>query len=111
MNYNNKIFRSIKNSNNGETSTDTIFTYYQEGNILTSSYSGGRIVKGQLMGKVDENGHIDMCYHQINHDGKLMTGICSSIPEIMPNGKIRLHENWRWTSGDKTKGKSILEEV
>lgn len=26
------------------------------------------------------------------------------------NGKVRLHEEWEWTSRDRSKGKSILEE-
>jgi hypothetical protein len=29
----------------------------------------------------------------------------------MKNGKIRLHEKWQWTSGDGSKGESILEEI
>lgn len=29
----------------------------------------------------------------------------------MKNGKIRLHETWEWTSGDKSAGKSILDEL
>ncbi|MDP4763724.1 MAG: n-acetylglutamate synthase [Salibacteraceae bacterium] len=100
MNYHNKSFRAIQNSDNGETSSETVFHYVQEGNILTSNYSGGKIVKGHLMGKVDENGIITMCYHQINTAGELMTGTCTSTPEVLPNGKIRLHETWQWTSGD-----------
>ena len=52
-----------------------------------------------------------MRYHQVNHKGELMTGICSSKPEVCSNGKIRLYEDWKWTSGDKSTGKSILEEI
>ena len=40
-----------------------------------------------------------------------MTGTCFSKPENMENGKIRLYEAWEWTSGDKSKGNSILEEI
>lgn len=111
MNYDNKKFRSIQNTENGETSNETIFHYKQVGNILHSTYSGGKIKTGHLIALVDENGNIDMRYHQINTKGELMTGICHSIPEILPNGKICLHESWQWTSGDKSKGTSILEEV
>ncbi|MEQ8358057.1 MAG: n-acetylglutamate synthase [Cytophagales bacterium] len=110
INYNNKIFRAIENSDNGETSNETEFIYRQKGNILSSEYSDGRIQYGHLIGLVDENGNIEMSYHQINMEGQLMTGICFSKPEIMANGKIRLHESWQWTSGDRSKGKSILEE-
>jgi hypothetical protein len=111
MNYNNKKFRPVSNTENGETSNETIFHYKQEGNILTSTYSGGKIIKGHLIGLVDENGNIDMRYHQVNEKGELMTGICNSTPEIMENGKIRLHEKWQWTAGDNSKGNSILEEI
>lgn len=111
MNYNNKKFRPVSNTENGETSSETIFHYKQEGNILTSNYSGGKIIKGHLIGLVDENGTIDMCYHQVNEKGELMTGICNSTPELLEKGKIRLYEKWQWTTSDNSKGNSILEEI
>ncbi|RFC54743.1 n-acetylglutamate synthase [Brumimicrobium aurantiacum] len=111
MNYNNKKFRPLQNSENGETSSETVFEYKQNGNILTSEYQGSQIKIGHLIGLVDEEGNIDMRYHQVNHKGELMTGVCRSVPEIMENGKIRLHEDWKWTSGDCTSGKSLLEEI
>lgn len=110
INYNNKTFRPISNTENGETSGETIFYYKQEGNILTSDYAGGKIRCGHLIGLVDDAGNIEMRYHQVNAKGELMTGSCVSKPEILNNGKIRLHETWEWTSGDKSKGKSIIEE-
>lgn len=110
INYHNKIFRVIRNAENGEISNETIFYYKQNGNILTAEYFGGKIMCGHLIGLVDEDGNIEMRYHQINIGGELMTGVCISKPELMPNGKIRLYENWEWTSGDKSKGKSIVEE-
>lgn len=111
INYNGKRFRPIESSENSETSNQTVFVYKQEGNILTAEYAGGKIKKGHLIGLVDENGKIDMRYHQININGEIMTGLCFSIPEILDNGKIRLHEKWQWTSGDLLHGESILEEI
>ena len=111
INYHNKRFRPVQNTENGETSAETIFHYKQKGNILTSEYSGGKIIKGHLIGLVDEAGTIDMRYHQVNDKGELMTGTCQSRPEVLPNGKIRLHETWRWTSGDASEGSSIIEEI
>ncbi len=110
INYNNKKFRPVQNTQNGETTEETIFEYKQNGEILTSEYFGGKIQKGHLIGLVDENGNIEMRYHQVNEKGQLMTGICFSKPEILTNGKIRLYETWEWTSGDKSKGKSIIEK-
>ncbi len=111
INYNDRRFRPVQNSANGETSDETVFHYKQEGNVLTSTYAGGRIRQGHLIGLVDERGCIDMRYHQLNDHGELMTGTCRSIPEIMSNGKVRLHETWQWTSGDGSSGSSVLEEI
>jgi hypothetical protein len=38
INYNDRIFRPIANTENGETSNETVFVYKQTGNILTSEY-------------------------------------------------------------------------
>ncbi len=111
MNYHNKKFKSVRNTENAETSEGTLFVYKHSDGILTSEYSGGQIFKGHLIGLVDEAGNIDMRYHQVNTNGVIMTGVCQSTPEFMENGKIRLHEKWQWTSGDLSKGQSILEEV
>ncbi len=109
--YNNKKFKAVSNSDNGEISGDIIFHYIQRGNILTCEYSGGKIKAGQLLGIVDDKGNIDMRYQQINESGMIMTGLCKSTPEILREGKIRLHEDWQWTSGDQSRGSSILEEI
>jgi len=60
---------------------------------------------------VAADGSIDMCYHQINEKGVLMAGTCKSTPEVLAEGKIRLHETWQWTLGDTSSGTTILEEV
>lgn len=111
INYNNRVFKPVYNTVNGETSSETIFHYLQVGNILTSEYKGGRIKNGHLIGLVDETGCIEMSYHQINDNNEIMTGKCISTPEILESGKIRLHEKWKWTSGDLTEGDSIIEEI
>jgi hypothetical protein len=111
MNYDGKIFRPVANTENGEVSGATVFHYHQKGNIVTAEYAGGNIVNGHLIALVDENGGLDMRYHQVNDKGALQTGICHSVPEHLPDGRIRLHESWQWTSGDCSKGNSVVEEV
>ena len=111
FNYNDKKFKALKNTRNGETSSETIFQYKQTKNIVTARYSGGTIVEGHLIGLVSSNGGINMRYHQVNTSGDLMTGKCQSIPEILSNGKMRLHETWQWTSGDNSTGHSIIEDI
>ena len=111
LNYNNKKFRVISSSENSEIGSKMIFNYKQNNSVLQCNYSGESILAGNLLGKVLYKGEIQMSYHQINNSYELQSGTCLSIPEIMPNGKIRLHETWQWTSGDKSTGTSILEEL
>jgi hypothetical protein len=110
INYNNRRFVVSSNSVNGALESDTEFVYKQEGGIVTCTYYGNNIIKGHLIAVVGTQGELDMRYHQVNRNGELMTGTCSSSPEMLPNGKIRLHEKWKWTSGDYSEGYSLLEE-
>lgn len=111
MDYNNKRFKIISNSDNGELESDLVFHYKQDGRILTCEYKGGSIIKGHLIGLVDNEGNISMSYHQVNEEGELRSGVCESTCVIMNNGKVRLNEAWEWTSGDRSKGSSVLEEI
>lgn len=111
INYNNRRFVSVENTPNGEVSGDTIFDYHQEGRIVWATYQGGSILKGQLIATVDDQGILDMRYHHINQQNKIMTGRCQSTPEILPDGRLRLHEVWQWTSGDLSNGTSMIEEI
>ncbi len=110
MNYHNKNFRSISNTPNGEVSGETIFQYQQTDNIITAQYAGGGILHGHLIALADETGCLDMRYHHVNTQGVLQTGVCRSVPELLPDGRIRLHETWQWTSGDASSGSSVIEE-
>lgn len=111
MNYHGKQFKPVQNSANGEVSEEMIFHYQQEGNVVYCTYRGNEILLGHLMGKVQEDGTIEMVYHQINAQNELRTGKCISTPKLMENGKIRLYETWEWTNGHGGQGSSILEEV
>ncbi len=111
IDYHNKIFRSVSNTGTGEVNNETLFFYEQEGNIVTAKYKGGGIASGHLIAIKDADGKLTMHYHHVNSNGNIMTGICFSQPQILPGGKIRLHEKWQWTSGDNSSGESIVDEV
>lgn len=111
MNYNGKIMKAVANSEYGEVSGETCFHYYQDENILTGIYSGGKIIKGQLIGLVNPDGSLDYSYQHLNDKTEIKSGVCHAEPEVLPNGKIRLHEKWQWHTGDKSAGTSIVEEI
>ena len=111
LNYDNRRFISVCNSANGEVSAATVFEYHQDGALLWATYSGGSIVFGTLLAKVDEQDCLDMRYQHLNTAGELMTGRCHSRPEVLPDGRLRLYEQWQWTSGDGSAGTSVIEEL
>ncbi len=45
FNLDGKIFQSIENTENGEVSSETLFHYHQDGEIVSADYSGGNIIK------------------------------------------------------------------
>lgn len=111
INYNNRRFKPLKISINGDVDKSIIFNYKQKGDLLTCHYKGGSIIAGHLIGKVAKDGIIEMFYHQILQNGEIKAGKCISIPELLGDGRIRLIENWQWLTGDKAKGKSVLVEI
>lgn len=111
INYDNRHFVSVSNSENGEVGSATAFHCHHEGGVVWATYRGGAVVFGSLIAKVDENDCLDMRYQHLNSAGELMTGKCRSVPEILPDGRLRLRESWQWTSGDFSKGESVIEEV
>lgn len=109
--YDGRRFRAVTNAPTGEVDADTVFDYRQEGNLVWATYRGGPIRFGTLIATVDADGGLDMRYQHLNRDGALMTGVCTSTPEVLPDGRLRLHERWQWTSGDRSSGSSIVEEI
>lgn len=111
INYDGRKFVPKINSENGEVNAQTVFLYHQNGNLLWAEYSGGNILKGSLIGSVSDGGELDFVYHHINRDMHVKTGKCHSVPIVKTDGKIELSEQWEWTSGDFSKGASLLVEV
>ena len=103
-----RYFTAIENSESGEVSDKTVFCYHQKDNVIWAEYSGGSVIKGFLVGKMDENNRLHFSYQHMNTDGELRTGSCESEPQIL-NAKLRFNEKWQWTNGES--GTSIIEEI
>ncbi len=111
ISYDGRVFASVGNSETGEVSAETVFRYHQSDDLVWAEYNGGEIGFGSLLAKADKDGVLDMRYQHLNRQGNLMTGVCRSTPEILPDGRIRLSEKWQWTSGDFSEGESVIEEI
>ena len=103
-----KYFTVVANSESGEVSDKTVFSYHQKGNTVWAEYSGGSIVKGFLLGTMDKNHHLHFTYQHINTAGEQKSGSCDSEP-CTENGRLRFYESWRWATGES--GQSIIEEI
>lgn len=110
INYNGKIFTPQCNTENGEVDEETIFHYFQENDLFWAEYSGGDVLKGHMIGIVNENGELDFHYQHLNKERQIRIGKCHSIPHIKENGKIVLQEKWQWLNGDLSSGESVVAE-
>ena len=111
INYDGRHFRSVANDGAGDVDSDTLFHYRQEGDVVWATYHGGGVAFGTLTAVVLADGRLDMRYQQVSKTGTIKTGRCMSVPEILPDGRLRLHESWRWTEGGDGSGESRIEEV
>jgi hypothetical protein len=85
MDFDNKYFSNVVNTKNGEVDQETIFHYHQNNDIIWAEYSGGNIIKGFLVGYINEEGKLIFNYEHINTNKVIRTGKCESEPKILSN--------------------------
>lgn len=111
VSFDHRMFVSAANAPNGDCSVETRFRYRQRGARVWATYDGGRVQFGSLVAIGDRQGRLDMRYQHVDSTGRLRTGKCSATPETLADGRVRLHEEWQWTNGDLSEGRSIIEEI
>ena len=111
FNFDKRLFVCSANTPNGACDVETRFHYRQDGARVWAIYRGGRVHFGSLVAISDPRGRLDMRYHHVDTTGRLSTGICQATPEVLPDGRLRLYEEWKWTNGDLSAGRSIVDEV
>jgi len=76
LNLDNKKFIAVKNTANGEVSSQTEFHYHQQGNMIWAEYGGGEILKGFLIGKWIDDTQIEFTYQHLNQSLENRLGRC-----------------------------------
>jgi hypothetical protein len=109
--YEGRFFRSRANTANGDVTADVIFSYRQSGGRVWATYDGANVRFGTLVASSDAHGVLDARYSHLNAAGDWRTGRCTTTPEQLPGGRLRLHETWQWTNGDCSHGASVVEEI
>ena len=86
-----------------------VATWQQDGATVTARFSGGHVLAGFLLGTVGGDGVVDAAYGQVLTDGTVQAGRCTTSPEVLPDGRLRMREEWHRTDGSS--GVSHIEEV
>jgi hypothetical protein len=106
-------FMAVDNAS-GEVGAETVFTYHEDPmrGSLWADYAGGAVVRGHLVGSRTTSGvdTLDFRYVQLKADGTTSSGHCTSVVEVLPDGRLRLHETWSWESREGS-GTSTVEEL
>ncbi len=107
MNFNNKTFSLLENSENGKVNSDTIFAFKQEGDLVTADYYGGSIQYGKIIAKLRaKDQQMDMLYQCLTVDGELKAGKALGHISLNDEGKIQLKLDWEWLGDKKDQGTS-----
>ena len=113
FNYDNRRFVGVENYDDGDLTSEVEFHYRQDGTSIRGTFSGGRVEQGKLVAELLPDGCLDMIWQYLNVDGEFVAGTCLSTPEVLPDGRYRLHEEWTITGGPNQglTGRSVIEEI
>ena len=95
----------------GLSSNETIFHYYQNGDVITGTYKGGAIVEGFIVGKQTGEFTIELLFQCITNERELKVGASKGIISESSSGKLKLNFDWNWLNGDLSGGKSQYMEI
>ncbi len=110
--YDGKVFRSSGAAEtNGADGTVPAGYYHQRGDLVWAEIAGGAVRHGSLAGVAGPDGVLRFAYSQVLADGSVVSGECVSHPQRLPDGRIRLREQWRRHSPVPKQGVSIVDEV
>ncbi|MGY0231547.1 hypothetical protein [Longispora urticae] len=108
INYDGRRFRSAVVSPNGE---QAVAQYRQDGDLLWAEFAGGEWRRGSINGVCAADGRLTFGYTMVRLDGEVISGRCVSTPQLLEDGRIRLHEEWERFGPHADRGVSYLEEV
>ncbi len=109
IDFNNKTFSLVENSDKGKVNSDTVFKYKQDGDLVTADYYGGPIKYGKIIAKL-RGTQLDMLYECITDNDELKAGKAVSNISFTENGKMKMQLYWKWLNDGNGKGVSQFVE-
>ncbi len=110
LNYDGRTFRSEAEETAGQDGAGPVGHYHQDGSVVWAEFAGGRVLRGTLVGSCDAEGVLSLAYCQLLSDSSVVSGRCTSVPTVLDDGRIRLHEHWERFGPDAAAGTSVIEE-
>ncbi len=108
LSYHGRRFRPVADGTGEHT---RVAHYFQDGDLLWGEFTGGHARRGTLAGRCGPDGSLDFAYCMVLDDGRIISGQCRSTPEILPDGRILLHEVWQRFGAHADSGVSRIEEI
>jgi hypothetical protein len=95
-------------SSGGDLAAGTVYHYRQQGDVVWATYEGPGILFGTVLGQVAPDGTLTLRHQHLSPEGSFRTGSRRVRPEILPDSRVRLHEEWE---GDGGAGRAVTEEI
>lgn len=93
----------------GIVSTETELVFEQTGSIVSARYRGGSVVDGYLIGHL-AGMTMHFRYVQADAAGRIDAGVSEGRFERLQDGRLRLTEDFRWTTRPAV-GRNVFEET
>ncbi len=106
INYDGRRFQAL-----GAGGEAAVAVYRQSGDLLWGEFSGGETRRGALCGLCAPDGNLDFTYTTVLTSGEVIAGRCLSTPQVLKDGRIRLHEKWERFGPNASTGVSEIEEI
>jgi len=110
VNFNNKTFALIENSQKGKVNADTVFKYKQEGDLVTADYQGVTIRCGKIIAKL-KGDELLMLYQCLTIDDELKAGKAIAKVSFTNTNKLKLDLDWEWITDGNEQGTSQFIEI
>ncbi len=110
INYDGRTFRSAAAETASADGAGPVGHYHQDGDVVWAEFAGGKVVRGSLVGSCRRDGVLELAYSQLLSTGEVVAGRCTSVPDVLEDGRIRLSEHWERFGPAGSTGVSVIEE-
>jgi hypothetical protein len=100
---------AVQTAAHGVINRDTLFRFTQARDVVSASYAGGRIVRGFLVGVI-QDANLTFHYCQLETGGTLNSGQSRCELQRTVNGVVQILEHFTWASGAGA-GLNIIQEI